>query len=102
MLEKGRPAIVRRSLGSKMQKMVFAESGEAGRSTRVVDVPQGERDRFSLSEADVLELARDAVWLEKHYGRPMDVEWGKDGGDGRIYVLQARPETVKSRKREVE
>src|SRR5712664_1736773 len=102
MLEKGRPAIVRRALGSKLQKMVFAESGAAGRSTRVVDVPQAERDRFSLSDADVLELARYAVAIEKHYGRPMDIEWGKDGGDGRIYVLQARPETVKSRKREVE
>jgi pyruvate,water dikinase len=102
MLEKGRPAIVRRALGSKLQKMEFAESGEAGRSTRVVDVPQAERDRFSLSDADVLELARYAVAIEKHYGRPMDIEWGKDGGDGRIYVLQARPETVKSRKREVE
>jgi pyruvate,water dikinase len=102
MLEKGRPAVVRRTLGSKLQKMVFAESGETGRSTRVVDVPQADRDRFSLSDADVLELARYAVAIEKHYGRPMDIEWGKDGADGRIYVLQARPETVKSRKRELE
>jgi pyruvate,water dikinase len=102
MLEKGRPAVVRRALGSKLQKMVFAQSSKAGRSTRVVDVPEAERHRFSLSDADVLELARYAVAIERHYGRPMDVEWGKDGADGRIYVLQARPETVKSRKREVE
>jgi pyruvate, water dikinase len=102
MLEKGRPAIVRRSLGSKLQKMVFARSSTAGKSTRVVDVPEAERYRFSLSDADVLELARYAVAIERHYGRPMDIEWGKDGADGRLYVLQARPETVKSRKRDVE
>ena len=102
MLEKGRPAIVRRSLGSKLQKMVFAQSASAGKSTRVVDVPEAERHRFSLSNEEILELARYAVAIERHYGRPMDIEWGKDGGDGRLYVLQARPETVKSRKRDVE
>jgi pyruvate, water dikinase len=102
MLERGRPAIVRRSLGSKLQKMVFADSGAAGKSTRVAEVPAAERDRFSLMDDEILELARYAVAIEKHYGRPMDIEWGKDGADGRIYVLQARPETVKSRKREVE
>jgi len=99
MLEQGRPAIVRRSLGSKLQKMVFGRSSEAGRSTRVLDVPEAERNRFSLSDPDVLELARTAVAIERHYGRPMDVEWAKDGTDGRLYVLQARPETVKSHKR---
>jgi pyruvate, water dikinase len=102
MLEKGRPAIVRRALGSKLQKMVFGPKSETGKSTRVVEVPEEERHRFSLTDVDVLELARYAVAIERHYGRPMDIEWGKDGGDGRIYVLQARPETVKSRKREVE
>src|SRR4051794_23528611 len=102
MLERGRPAIVRRALGSKLQKMVFASSQAAGKSTRTVDVPEAERHRFSLSDAEVLELARYAVAIERHYGRPMDIEWGKDGTDGRIYVLQARPETVKSRKRDVE
>jgi pyruvate,water dikinase len=102
MLEKGRPAIVRRALGSKLQKMVFAKSAQAGRSTKVVDVAEKERTAFSLSDAEILELARYAVAIERHYGRPMDIEWGKDGGDGRIYVLQARPETVKSRKRDVE
>jgi len=102
MLEKGRPAIVRRALGSKLQKMVFAQSAAAGKSTRVVDVPEAERHRFSLSDEEILELARYAVAIERHYGRPMDIEWGKDGADGQIYVLQARPETVKSRKRDVE
>src|SRR5258707_1095929 len=102
MLEKGRPAIVRRALGSKLEKMVFGKSGETGRSTKVVEVPEAERNAFSLKDDEVLELARYAVAIEKHYGRPMDIEWGKDGADGHLYVLQARPETVKSRKREVE
>jgi pyruvate,water dikinase len=102
MLERGKPAIVRRSLGSKLQKMVFSQSGAAGRSTRVTDVAEAERNSFSLKDGEVLELARYAMAIERHYGRPMDIEWAKDGGDGRIYVLQARPETVKSRKREVE
>ncbi|HXL76813.1 MAG TPA: phosphoenolpyruvate synthase, partial [Burkholderiales bacterium] len=102
MLEKGRPAIVRRALGSKLEKMVFAKSAEAGRSTRVVETGAVERERFSLTDPEVLELARYAVAIERHYGRPMDIEWAKDGADGRLYVLQARPETVKSRKRDVE
>jgi pyruvate,water dikinase len=102
MLERGKPAIVRRSLGSKLQKMVFGKTASAGKSTLTVDVAEAERAKFSLSDADVLELSRYAVAIEKHYGRPMDVEWGRDGNDGRIYVLQARPETVKSKKREVE
>jgi pyruvate,water dikinase len=102
MLEKGRPAIVRRGLGSKLQKMVFGKSDQAGRSTRIVEVPEAERNAFSLRDEDVLELARYAVAIERHYGRPMDIEWAKDGADGRLYVLQARPETVKSRARDVE
>jgi pyruvate,water dikinase len=102
MLEKGRPAIVRRGLGSKLQKMVFAKSDKAGKSTRVVDVDEAERSAFSLADGEILELARYAVAIEKHYGRPMDIEWAKDGAEGRIYVLQARPETVKSRARDVE
>ena len=99
MLERGKPAIVRRALGSKLQKMVFAKAQSAGKSTRTVEVPEAERHRFSLSDSEVLELARYAVAIERHYGRPMDIEWGKDGADGKLYVLQARPETVKSRKR---
>jgi pyruvate, water dikinase len=102
MLERGRPAVVRRSLGSKLQKMVFATAQKAGKSTKVVDVAEAERNGFSLKDEEVLELARYAVAIERHYGRPMDIEWGKDGTDGKLYVLQARPETVKSRKREVE
>jgi pyruvate,water dikinase len=102
MLERGRPAIVRRALGSKLQKMVFARAQSAGKSTRTVEVPEAERHRFSLTDSEVLELARYAVAIERHYGRPMDIEWGKDGADGKLYVLQARPETVKSRKRDVE
>ena len=102
MLEKGRPAIVRRSLGSKLQRMEFTGSEQAGRSTRVTEVPEAERQRFSLGDEDVLELARYALAIERHYGRAMDIEWAKDGSDGKLYVLQARPETVKSRKREVE
>src|SRR2546422_965611 len=102
LLERGKPTIVRRALGSKLQKMVFGASREAGKSTRTVDVPEAERHRFSLTDAEVLELARYAVAIERHYGRPMDIEWGKDGNDGKLYILQARPETVKSRKRDVE
>jgi pyruvate,water dikinase len=102
MLEKGRPAIVRRGLGSKLQKMVFGTSDKAGKSTKTVDVPEEQRHAFSLADAEVLELARSAVAIERHYGRPMDIEWAKDGIDGRLYVLQARPETVKSRTRDVE
>jgi len=99
MLERGRPAIIRRGLGTKLQKMQFGDASSAGRSVRTVEVPEAERNRFSLSDEDVLELARAALAIEKHYGRPMDIEWAKDGSDGRIYVLQARPETVKSRAR---
>jgi pyruvate,water dikinase len=99
MLALGKPAILRRRLGSKLQKMVFADQASAGRSVRTADVAAAERDRFSLTDSDVLELARTACLIEKHYGRPMDIEWGKDGVDGSIHVLQARPETVRSRKR---
>jgi pyruvate,water dikinase len=96
MLQAGKFPLIRRSLGSKLIKMEFDPSGHPGRSVRTVDVPEAERHRFSLSDEDVLELARYAVIIEKHYGRPMDIEWGRDGDDGKIYILQARPETVKS------
>ncbi|BAL24351.1 phosphoenolpyruvate synthase [Azoarcus sp. KH32C] len=92
----GKPAVVRRNLGSKLIKMVFADKKEAGKSVRTVDVAEADRNKFSLTDEDVLELARYAVVIEKHYGRPMDIEWGKDGQDGKLYILQARPETVKS------
>ncbi len=94
-LARGRKAVIRRNLGSKALKMVYA--GGCGGRVATVEVPAGQRDRFSLSDADAEELARQAVAIEGHYGRPMDIEWGKDGEDGRLYILQARPETVKSR-----
>ena len=97
MLAAGKPAVIRRNLGSKLQKMIFTEATAAGKSVRTVDVPRAQRHAFSLGDEDVLELARHAVSIEKHYGRPMDIEWGKDGTDGKLYILQARPETVKSR-----
>ena len=97
ILNAGNAPIIRRSLGSKMQKMRFADDPSAGRAVEVVDLAQHERDRFSLSDDDVIELARYAVSIEQHYGCPMDIEWGKDGVDGLLYILQARPETVKSR-----
>src|SRR5260221_578473 len=81
-----------RRLGSKVQEMVFSGDVSARRSVRTKDLPAAECDRFSLSDGDVLELARTACLIEKQYGRPMDIEWGKDGLDGRIHVLQARPE----------
>ncbi|HEX5613071.1 MAG TPA: phosphoenolpyruvate synthase [Burkholderiales bacterium] len=97
MLAAGRPAILRRGLGSKLQKMVFADAASAGRSTRTIDTSEEERNRFSLTDAEILELAKSACTIEAHYGRPMDIEWAKDGTDGRLYILQARPETVRSR-----
>ncbi|MEW5879900.1 MAG: phosphoenolpyruvate synthase [Pseudomonadota bacterium] len=96
MLAAGKYPIIRRSLGSKLIKMEFDPTAANGRTVRTVDVPDEERHRFSLTDDEVLELARYAVTIERHYGRPMDIEWGKDGIDGRIYILQARPETVKS------
>ena len=95
MLAAGKPAILRRRLGSKLQKMTFATQACAGKSVRTEDVAPADRDLFSLSDADVLELARTACLIEKHYGGPMDIEWAKDGLDGSIHVLQARPETVR-------
>jgi pyruvate,water dikinase len=99
MLAAGKPAILRRRLGTKLQRMIFSTDRSAGKSVRTEDVAPAERDRFSLSDADVLELARTACLIETHYGRPMDIEWGLDGLDGSIHVLQARPETVRSRKK---
>src|SRR5947207_13988934 len=91
MLAAGKPAILRRRLGSKLQKLVFSGDASAGKSVRTQDVAPAERDRFSLSDAEVLELARLACAIEQHYGRPMDIEWGRDGLDGSLPVLQARP-----------
>ncbi|MBX5906152.1 phosphoenolpyruvate synthase [Pseudomonas aeruginosa] len=96
-LEAGRPAILRRNLGSKAIKMIYGDEAKAGRSVKVVDVDRADRARFALSDAEVTELAKQAMIIEKHYGRPMDIEWAKDGDDGKLYIVQARPETVKSR-----
>jgi pyruvate,water dikinase len=94
-LAAGKKAIIRRSLGSKLIQMQFAPSGSDERVV-TVEVPTEKRNRFSIEDDDVSELAHYAMIIEKHYGRPMDIEWGKDGQDGKIYILQARPETVKS------
>ena len=96
-LKAKRPAVLRRGLGTKAKKMIYAESRDVGKTVEFVDVPETERQRFCLSDADAEELARFAVIIEEHYGRPMDIEWGKDGFDGGLYILQARPETVQSR-----
>ncbi len=97
-LKLGRPAILKRGIGAKATKMIYTEDTEVGRTTEFVDVDLEESRQFSLTDDDVLELARHAVTIEEHYGRPMDIEWGKDGLDGGLYVLQARPETVQSRR----
>ncbi|EWS55344.1 MULTISPECIES: phosphoenolpyruvate synthase [unclassified Methylibium] len=98
-LKAGKLAVIRRNLGSKLIKMEFAtpqEKAASGKLVKTVDTATEQRNRYSLSDADVTELARYALIIEEHYGRPMDIEWGKDGGDGQLYILQARPETVKS------
>ncbi len=92
----GKPSIVRRTMGSKLIKMVFSDATRAGKSTHTIDVDATDSDRYSLSNEDVLELARYAMTIEAHYGCPMDIEWGKNGVDNKLYILQARPETVKS------
>ncbi|HEX5361130.1 MAG TPA: phosphoenolpyruvate synthase [Fluviicoccus sp.] len=96
-LEAGRPAILRRNLGSKAQKMIYGASGSTGKSTQIVDVDKAERMKFSITDDEIADLARQALIIEKHYGSPMDIEWAKDGDDGKMYIVQARPETVKSR-----
>ena len=95
-LRAGRPAVLRRTLGSKMLKMVFSNDASAGNSVETIDVPEDERNRFSITDAEVTELAKQALIIEEHYGRPMDIEWAKDGMDGKLYIVQARPETVQS------
>lgn len=99
MLKAGKQAVIRRNLGSKLIQMVFStpeEKAESKKLVKTIDVPVEQRNRYSLTEADVQQLAQYALTIEAHYGRPMDIEWGKDGTDGQLYILQARPETVKS------
>jgi pyruvate,water dikinase len=99
MLEQGKKPVIRKNIGSKLIKMEFTAEAKAGRSVQTVDVPIEMRNRYSLKDEEVVELAKYAVIIEKHYGRPMDIEWGKDGRDGKLYILQARPETVKSQQK---
>ena len=99
-LRAGRPAVLRKTMGSKLIKMVFAEQAEAGKSVQTIDVPEADRRQFSISNEEITELAQYALIIEEHYGRPMDIEWGRDGIDGKLYILQARPETVKSQEKE--
>ncbi|WP_296507486.1 phosphoenolpyruvate synthase [Rhodoferax sp.] len=99
MLKAGNRAVIRRNLGSKLLQMVFTspeEKAAGGKLVKTTDVPTELRNRYSLTDADVEQLAKYALVIEEHYGRPMDIEWGKDGIDGQLYILQARPETVKS------
>ena len=98
-LQRGKFALIRRNLGSKLIQMTFStpeEKAASGKLVKTVDVDVEQRNRYSLTDEDVVQLAKYAVIIEQHYGRPMDIEWGKDGGDGQLYILQARPETVKS------
>ncbi|UCV06580.1 phosphoenolpyruvate synthase [Dechloromonas denitrificans] len=96
MLAAGKKAVVRRNIGSKMIKMTFSADKTAGKSVITEEVEEAQRHQFSINDEEVMELARYAMIIEKHYGRPMDIEWGKDGIDGKLYILQARPETVQS------
>ncbi|SDL71473.1 phosphoenolpyruvate synthase [Franzmannia pantelleriensis] len=95
-LAAGRPAVLRRNLGSKLIKMVYTDDTSAGKSVETVEVPLSERGRFCIHDAQVMDLARQAVIIEQHYQRPMDIEWALDGDDGKLYIVQARPETVVS------
>ena len=95
-LDAGRPSVLRRTRGSKLIKMVYADSSKPGRSVETVDVDAADRRQFCVTDAEVESLARQALIIEKHYGRPMDIEWARDGDDGQLYIVQARPETVQS------
>ncbi|MGE6571218.1 phosphoenolpyruvate synthase [Psychrobacter namhaensis] len=97
LLANGKPAVIRRNLGSKHKKMVYGDEGSTAKSVKTVDVEKQDRMQFSLSTEELTSLAKQAVTIEKHYGQAMDIEWAKDGDSGEIFIVQARPETVKSR-----
>lgn len=97
LLAENRPAVVRRNLGSKHIKMVYGDEGTTKRSTKIVDVEKGDRQQFALNTDELTRLAKQALIIEKHYGCPMDIEWAKDGDTNELFIVQARPETVKSR-----
>jgi pyruvate,water dikinase len=96
-LRGGRPAVVRKTLGSKLIKMTYSGDAGHGRQVKIVDTDEAERSRFCITDEEVMALAKQALIIEQHYGRPMDIEWAKDGQDGQLYIVQARPETVRSR-----
>ncbi len=96
-LNAGRPAVLRRNLGSKLTQMIYADSQEHGKQVEIVDVDKAQSLSFSITDAEVEELAKQAIIIAEHYGRAMDIEWAKDGTDGKLYIVQARPETVRSR-----
>lgn len=98
----GKSAVLRRRLGTKAVKMIFTEEKVAGKSVQTISVPTEERRRFSITDEEAIELAKYAITIEKHYERPMDIEWGRDGLDGKLYILQARPETVKNQEKSAE
>ncbi|MGP1606054.1 MAG: phosphoenolpyruvate synthase [Moraxella sp.] len=97
LLDQNHPAVIRRNLGSKERKMVYGDEGSTAKSTKIVEVEKADRSQFALSDDELCVLAKQAMIIEKHYGCPMDVEWAKDGDSGEIFIVQARPETVKSR-----
>lgn len=97
LLKEGKPAVIRRNLGSKHQKMVYGDEGSTTRSVKTIEVEKEDRNQFSLTTEELTELAKQALVIEKHYGQPMDIEWAKDGDSGKLFIVQARPETVKSR-----
>ena len=97
LLADNKPAVIRRNLGSKHQKMIYGDEGSTTRSVKTVEVEKEDRNQFSLTTEELTELAKQALTIEKHYGQPMDIEWAKDGDSGKLFIVQARPETVKSR-----
>ena len=97
LLADNKPAVIRRNLGSKHQKMIYGDEGSTTRSVKTVEVEKEDRNQFSLTTEELTELAKQALTIEKHYGQPMDIEWAKDGDSGKLFIVQARPETIKSR-----
>lgn len=93
----GKPAVLRRNIGSKLTKMIYSEDLDHGKQVEIVDIPKSDSQQFSINDDEVMELAKQAITIEQHYGRAMDIEWAKDGSDGKLYIVQARPETVRSR-----
>ena len=96
-LVSGKPAVLRRNIGSKLTKMIYSDALEHGKQVEIVDIEKSDSQQFSINDDEIMELAKQAMVIEKHYGRAMDIEWAKDGSDGKLYIVQARPETVRSR-----